>query len=306
MKRRTVTGNRRQGKAGSQHLLDVRVRRSTAKRQRRHRVAKTVFAFTVWIGLAAGAGFGFHAVVNKFFLQNPEYNLRVVETDLDGLMTRDEAMQIAGIQTGKNIFRIDLGAAERQLQKIEQIDKVVIERDWPDRLSIRITKRVPVAWLARSGNDEDSHALLLDAQGRTMKPYRIETEYWHLPVIYAPDIERIQKKDLLATADLQAALDLLAARARQSDSLLAIASIDISKGYALEIVDADKAHITFSPENPEAQLERLQKLLVSCRDTGRKLESVNLIPKKYTPVRFLFAASDETPAPEPTPAKKKR
>jgi cell division septal protein FtsQ len=306
MKRRTVTSNRRQVKANSHHLLDVRVRRSTAKRQRRHRVIHTIFAFTVWISLAVGAGYGFHAVVNKFFLQNPEYNLRVVDTDLDGLMTKEEAMQIAGIQTGKNIFRVDLGAAERELQKIEQIDKVIIQRDWPDRISIRITKRIPIAWLARAGTEDDSHSLLLDAQGNTMKPYRVEPEYWHLPVIFAPNLELIQKRDMLAVADLQAALDLLAARAKQSDSLLSIVSVDISKGYALEVVDADKARISFPPRDPAKQLERLQKLLVSCRDTGRKLEAVNLIPPKYTPVRFLLASANEAPTPETPPTKKKR
>jgi cell division protein FtsQ len=305
MKRRTVTSNRRPVRAGSQHLLDVRVRRSTAKRQRRHRVLRTIFACTVWISLAAGAVYGFHAVVNKFFLQNPEYHLRVVETDLDGLMSRDEAMQIAGIKTGKNIFLIDLAAAERELRKIEQIDKATIQRDWPDKITIKITKRIPVAWLARTGTGESNRSLLLDAQGNTMKPYRVEPEYWHLPVIYAPNLELIEKRDLLAVADLQAALDLLAARAKQANSLLSIASIDISKGYALEVIDADKVHITFPPKNPDVQLERLQKLLVSCRDTNRKLETVNLIPPKYTPVRFLLASNTEAPAPEPTPKKKR-
>ncbi|MGH8047187.1 MAG: cell division protein FtsQ/DivIB [Chthoniobacterales bacterium] len=304
MKRRTVTSNRRQVKAGSQHLLDVRVRRSTAKRQRRHRVVRTVFTFIVWISLAVGTGFGFHEIVNKFFLKNPEYNLRVVDTDLDGLMTPAEAMKIAGIQTGKNIFRIDLGAAEHALRQIDQINKVTIERDWPDRVSIKITKRIPIAWLARAGTEEDSHSLLLDAQGATIKPYRVEPEYWHLPVIFAPNPELIQKHDLLATADLQAALDLLAARSKKSDSVLSIVSMDISKGYAIEVVDADKAHITFAPEQPAAQLDRLQKLLLNCRETNRKLESVNLIPKKYTPVRFLLALNAAEPVAEPTPKPK--
>jgi cell division protein FtsQ len=306
MKRRTVTSTTRRAPKGSQHLLDVRVRRSTAKRQRRSRVLRTIFAFTVWIGLAVGAGYGFHAIVNKFFLRNPEYNLRVVDAELDGLMTKEEAMRITGIELGKNIFRIDLAAAERELEKIEQVDKVSLQRDWPNRIAIRVTKRVPVAWLARAGAQDDGHSLLLDAQGGVMKPYRVEPEYWHLPVVFAPDPELIRKGDRLAVSDLEAALELLDARAKQPDSLLKIASIDISKGYALEVVDADKARISFRPEDPASQLGRLQKLLVSCRDTGRKLESVNLIPRKYTPVRFVMASAAETPAPKPTPAKKKR
>jgi hypothetical protein len=287
--------NRRPSKDASSrdHLLDVRVRRSTAKRQRRHRTLRLVFGVTLWVSLAAGAVFGFHEIVDKFFLRNPEYNLRVVDAELDGLMSREEAMQIADIQPGKNIFLIDLGEAERALQKIDQINTVTLQRDWPDKITIRITKRIPIAWLAHAGAGDLSsdRSLLLDAKGHTMRPYRVEPEYWRLPVIYAPDPGLIQTGDILAVADLQAALDLLAERAKEPDSLLDIGSIDITKGYALEVIDQDKAHYTFAPQDPATQLKRVQKLLVNCRDTGRQIESVNLIPKKYTPVRFLLASA---------------
>ena len=289
--RKTVNNNRRP--ARGEHLLDVRVRRSTARRQRRHRTLRLVLGIGVWLGLAGGAVFGFHAVVNKFFLQNPEYNLRVVEADLDGLMTREEAMQIAGFAPGKNIFRIDLAAAEHAFQQIDQIDRITLQRDWPDKITIKLTKRIPIAWLSRAGAGDlaTDHTLLLDAQGRTMKPYRIEEEYWRLPVIYAPNPDLIQQGDLLAVADLKAALDLLAERQRRDDSLLDIQSMDITKGYAIEVVDADKAHFIFAPQEFPQQLDRLQKLLVNCRENGRQIESVNLIPKKYTPVRFLLASA---------------
>jgi len=292
---RRVAGSRKvnsRRQTRGEHLLDVRVRRSTAQRQRRHRNVRLVFGVILWVGIAAGAVFGFHAIVNKFFLQNPEYNLRVVDADLDDLMSHDEAMHLAGLTLGKNIFRIDLGAAESAFRKIDQIDTVSIQRDWPDRIVIKITKRIPIAWLARAGAGDISPAadLLLDTAGRTMKPYRVEPDYWRLPIIYATDPSLIQKGDILATADLQAALDLLAERARQTDSLLQINSIDITKGYAMDVVDANHAHFTFTPQDPAPQLKRLQKLLVSCRDTGRKIESVNLIPKKYTPVRFLLVS----------------
>ncbi len=287
--------NRRPGKSGSgrEHLLDVRVRRSTAKRQRKNRALRVVFGATLWVGLAAGAVFGFHAIVDKFFLRNPEYNLRLVDAQLDDLMSRDEAMNLTGITLGKNIFQIDLGAAEHALQQIDQIENVAIQRDWPDKITIKLTKRVPIAWLARSdsGNLATDHTLLLDAKGHTMKPYRIEPDYWRLPVIYAPDTALIQQGDILAVADLQAALDLLAARTERADSLLEISSIDITKGYALDVIATDKAHFTFAPQDPAGQLDRLQKLLVNCRDNNRQIESVNLIPKKYTPVRFQLVAA---------------
>ncbi len=302
------TANRRlSGGTGGEHLLDVRVRRSTAVRQRRFRVLSTALSVTLWISLAVGAGLGFHAVVNKFFLQNPEYDLRIVDVELDGLMSRDEATQIAGIEIGANIFRVDLAAAEQALRAIDQVATVTLERTWPDKITIRLTKRIPVAWIAPAGIDDPHYnrSLLLDAEGRTIKPYRVEPDYWRLPLIFVTDPYLTQQDDLLARADLKAALDLLAARAAQPDSLLDIISIDATKGFALEVMDADKARFIFPPENPAAQLERLQKLLVNSRDNGRQIESVNLIPKKYTPVRFVLAAAQE-PTPAPTRKKNSR
>jgi cell division septal protein FtsQ len=294
--RRTVAA-----RSSREQLLDVRVRRSTARRRRTHRALRVICGLVLWVGLAVGAWLGFQAIVNKFFLQNPTYNLRVVDAELDDLMSKDEALRLTGIQLGTNIFRLDLARAERALRQIDQIETVSLERDWPDSLAIRITKRVPIAWLARAGDGalSNGRALLLDAEGRTMLPYRIEPEYWRLPVVYVPDPKLVQQGDTLATADLHAALDLLAELRRRPDCRLDIRSIDVSKGFAIEVTDASKTLVTFAPQGFPEQIDRLQKLLEHCRETGRQIESVNLIPQRYTPVRFLLASAQEA-----VPAKK--
>lgn len=312
MKRRAeipLPRNRRAPARSSRaQLLDVRVRQSTARRQRKSRVFGVVFGILLWVSVAAGAVYGFREITNRFFLQNPEYNLRVVDAQLDDLMSKDDALRVSGLTPGTNIFRLDLGVAEQAFRKIDQVDTVTIQRDWPDTVRITVTKRIPVAWLAKAGdNFSADRALLLDAAGGAFKPYRVEPEYWRLPVIFAPDPTLVQSGDILAAADLKAALDLLAARAVRPSSLLSIRSIDISKAYALEVTDANKAKLIFSPENPGIQIDRVQKLLENCRETGRQLDTVNLIPKKYTPVRFMLVSLQddaEKPAADAKPNRK--
>lgn len=258
---------------------------------------------TVWVGLAATVWIGFHIITRKFFFDNPAYNLQQVEVSLDGLMTKEEALSLTRIELGTNIFRVNLGAAERALRQIEQVKTVTIERDWPDRITITLVKRHPVAWLARAGDGpfNADRAWLLDAQGDMMKPYRVDPDYWRLPVIYAPDPSLLRGGDTLARFDLEAALALLAEHADRPDSRLDLRSIDISKGYAFVATDARNARITFGPGNPADQLDRLELLLESCEATGRQLESVNLIPKKYTPVRFVMASANRADVEEPNP-----
>jgi cell division protein FtsQ len=311
MKRRVETppprNRRTPARSSRSQLLDVRVRQSTARRQRKSRVFGVVFGVTLWVGIAVGAVYGFREITNRFFLQNPEYNLRVVDAQLDDLMSKDEALRLSGLTLGTNIFRLDLGAAEQAFRKIDQIKTVTIERDWPDTIRIKLTKRVPVAWLAKAGdNFSADRALLLDTDGGTMKPYRVEPEYWRMPVIFATDPALIQQGDVLAVADLKSALDLLTARAARPNSLLSIRSIDITKGYALEVIDASKAKLTFSPQDPGTQLDRVQKLLENCRETGRQLDTVNLIPKKYTPVRFMLVSLQDDNTESPSESKPTR
>ncbi len=291
---------------GGQHHLDVRVRRSTARRQRTNRLTRFLVGAILWIGIGTTTWFGFLAVTEKFFLTNPEYALQHVVVESGGLMTEEEVMDLTGITLGTNIFQIDLGSAERALREIQQIETVRIARDWPASISILITKHEPVAWLARSSAEafRAEGNLLVTLEGRLMTPYKIEPDYWHLPVIYCADPDLVASGDTLAVADLQAALTLLAEHRRYPRSLLEIRSIDITKGYAFEITNDANAKILFAPGDPASQLERLEKLLQHCHETGRQLDTVNLIPKKFTPVKFLLAASQETVTEPETPAQR--
>ncbi len=291
--------SRPRAQRASNHLLDVKVRRSTATRARNRRITRFVVRLTLLVTIGAAAYFGFVAVTDKFFLSNPEYDLRTVDADTGGLMSTDEVLKISGIQLGTNIFKIDIGAAERALRAIDQLDSVRIERHWPDNLSIIATKRHPVAWLARKNSDAFSadNALLVDHAGLTIRPYRIESDYWQLPIIYCSDPDLIKSREPLAVSDLEAALDIISVNGQTPNSLLQIRSLDITRGYAVEVTNEANAHILFAPKNPIEQIDRLQKLLAHCAETGRQLESVNLIPTKYTPVQFVLAANATPPSP---------
>ncbi len=77
--------------------------------------------------------------------------------------------------------------------------------------------------------------------------------------------------------------------------MLHIRTIDISRGYCIEVVNDANARILFATSDFEEQLARLQQLLAHCNDSGRALESVNLMVKRNTPVTFVASA---TPPPE--------
>jgi hypothetical protein len=52
-------------------------------------------------------------------------------------------------------------------------------------------------------------------------------------------------------------------------------------------------------------LDRLRKLLAHCHDTGRRIDTANLIVTRNTPVTFVLTPETRGPRITPAPAAKK-
>jgi len=274
-------------------LLNVKVRAVTARRQRRQKVGSffwvsallAVICLTAWLGIATA--------LDKFFFSNPDYTLRHVTLELDGVMSREEALVETGIREGENIFRVDLANAERVLRAVPQVGDVCIERRLPDHISITVTARHPVAWVAPPEKDADpfdpEKSLLVDETGFLMKPRIIQPDFYRFPVIYGVQSDNIRDGEPLHNEDLHRALALLDEVSRHPECLLNIRTMNISKGYCVDVLSDRNARITFSAEDYSEQLARLRQLLEHCRDSGRELDSVNLMVRRNTPVTFVMA-----------------
>ena len=267
----------------SRILLNVKMRAVTARQRRK----KMAWGFaTIAIAVTLGCGtlwFSIGLLLDHFFYSNPTYTLREIVLDLDGTMDSESALEKAGISEGTNIFTVDIAGAAARLGSIPSVADVEISRHLPDRLEIRVVARDPVARIGPATGT--LHPLLVDDAGFTMRPATWATEYDQLPHITGapvPEAEGVLVKD----QDFQTALALLREARRQGD--FQIATLDLSKDYCLDTVTLDGAKIRFSPEDFPEQLHRLGKLLAHCRDTGRQLESVNLMVRKNTPVKFVM------------------
>ncbi|MEO8206715.1 MAG: hypothetical protein ABI615_11080, partial [Chthoniobacterales bacterium] len=110
------SANRRlaQNPAGrkNQHLLDVKVRSRTARRQRNRKINSLVFVILLLTGIGVAGYYGASHLLNRFFFQNPAYVLQRLDVELDGTMSREEFLKKTGIEEGINIFSINLANAE--------------------------------------------------------------------------------------------------------------------------------------------------------------------------------------------------
>jgi cell division protein FtsQ len=61
-----------------------------------------------------------------------------------------QAARASGIHRGDRLFDLDPAAAVRRLERLPWVRTARVERHWPDRVTIRVTERTPVATVARS------------------------------------------------------------------------------------------------------------------------------------------------------------
>jgi hypothetical protein len=269
--------------------------RNATARRKRHRLLARSALFVLSLALICGVTWlGISKGLDKFFFNNSAYNLSEIDLHLDGVMTSSDLLAETGIESGGNIFRIDLAAADQKLRAIPMVADVCIERIMPNRIKITLAARSPVAWVSSSIDASAPYdpmaMLLVDDSGFLMKPRLLQPSYHQLPIIYGVKVDQIREGSLLDNEDLHQALALLREAREQKDALLVIRSLNLAKGYCIDALTDTQATVKFSSGDFSTQLRKLQRLLTHCRETGRELASVNLMVRKNTPVTFVMAA----------------
>ena len=280
-----------------QHLLDVKVRSHKATRYRNKRIlvviSKIVLCLLLVVGLITGVRYG----AKRLFFENPDYRLSKIEVRTDGTLQREQVIEVAALQEGQNIFRVNLARVRDQLLQLAQVDDVQVVRNLPGEINIQITERKPVAWITSDKEMIDPFAseaaFLVDARGVLMKEKKLLPEYLGLPVITGCTHEPLEAGKIIESFEAKAALDLLRLSTRSfMQTRFQIREIDVSRGYCLVVTDKNHTQVTFGFDNLETQLQRLEQFLVWSDDSRREIETLNLLVQRNIPVTFTKTAAE--------------
>lgn len=289
-----------------QHLLDVKVRSHKATQHRNHRVlvitSKVLLSLLVLAGLTVGIYYG----SRRLFFDNPDYRLSRIEVQTDGTLQREQVLKAAEMREGENIFKVNLARVKERLQQLPQVDEVQVIRNMPAEIDIQIVERKPVAWISTEKEIGDPFgsdaAFLVDARGMLMKEKKLLPEYLGLPVIVGCANESLEAGLSIGSFEAKSALELLRLSTRSfMQTRFQIREIDVSKGYCLLVTDKNHTTVTFGFDNLDAQLQRLEQLLVHSDDSKRELATVNLLVQRNIPVTFTKTPTEvinETIDPE--------
>lgn len=285
----------------TQGLLEVKVRSEIAHRQRNRAIAMVLCKLMLAIFMVGGAVYGGRAVVDRMFLQNPEYNLAAVEiADDGGALARELVLSTANLTLGQNIFTVSLAKAREALAKLPQVERVDLQRSLPNKIVIDITERRPVAWLAEAKATDPSaseKSFLVDSKGVLFRPKIQLPEYLRLPAIYGVPVENYLPGETVDTPEVCAALELVQ---KNSDAnRFRLQSLDLSLGYCMIATDAKRAKLTFGIDDIGRQLERLGAVLDYAAAQGKEIRKVNLMVERNIPA--ILADPSAPPAASETP-----
>jgi cell division septal protein FtsQ len=284
-------GRRPARKRRRDHLLEVTATAETERRRRNQKIFLYAGEAVVLLGIVAFSWIGIRALLDSQIFRNPQYQVRVIEVDTDGVMTREQALEKTGIHEGLNIFSLNLDSSQRVLAMIPEIKSAKVERILPDSVSIRIEARHPVAWIAPRDTGEDPSAMetacLVDTEGVMMKPENFQPSHARLPVVYGVPTEQWRPGDSIDLPELRSAIELFARASECTNPDVTLRAADISKGWCILAWGDPQTRFTFGPENIPAQLHRLQKILDHVGRTSQKIATANLMPERNTPVTFV-------------------
>jgi len=121
--------------------------------------------------------------VRRFLARDPHFRIPgATSIQSSGLseVNRTEILPVFGEDIGRNVFFVPLSERRRQLEAIPWVQKATVMRFLPNRLSVSIVERTPVAFVREGDRVE-----LADADGviLSMPPAMMAQHHYSFPVI---------------------------------------------------------------------------------------------------------------------------
>jgi cell division protein FtsQ len=250
-----------------------RVETGRAGRRKSAAGLKTVLLnVLVFIILAGGSWLGWQA----YRLLTHAEVFQISGVDVKGVRHLSEAdlEGIAGMFKGQNIFRVDLDAAARRAQVNPWVKEIRIYRRLPNRISMTVVERVPVAIL-----DAGAGRYLIDSEmvviGRIAMS---EASPWPLPVVAVKDCKAIPGEPVNAKG-MAEALTLLAEISARGGWSLSKVMVKANSPETLSVIYA--AHeFKIGSGNYAEKLRRLAEVMADVKQRGLDIAYVDLRPDR--------------------------
>jgi len=249
---------------------------------------KLTFILLSLSAVAAGAYEGYGYVVSS-----PYFNISEITLEGNVSLKRDEVLSLCNIKTGQSIFSLRLDDIYKRLNKHPWIKDAVVKKEMPDRLSIKISERLPAAVLKSRG------IYLMDNEGVILTESKGDAEI-KLPVIVEPEPftykegGRVNSEDVLNSIDTAEKLKKAGSVFSSLPHNYEIFSIEPISMNRVKLYPGDgKGYIIIDSETMDENFENLRKVInrlnegnAPIRDDGRELDYIDLSYRDKVIVKY--------------------
>lgn len=127
-------------------MVERRARQGAERTRRRFARRQWARRWLTWryvlgaLGVLTVLGLGIYAVYFSSWLR-----AEGVEVEGTSLLTADEVLAAAAVETGGPLATVDLGAIESRVANVDAVASVDVSRQWPHDIVIEVVERTPVA-----------------------------------------------------------------------------------------------------------------------------------------------------------------
>ena len=264
---------------------------TTLKRHSQKQVMQTagwcVLVLAMIAAVGAGLHYGIALVLERVLYTNPRYDLAKIEIEPRGHFSPRLIRMAAGLQPGENLWTLDLRQIAHDVERLPSVSSAKVERHFPDKITIRITERVPVVRIDGLNVDTNTkETFYLDRDGVVLKPRDDEAA----PLL--PEIIGLTDADLepgaqLEQPSLKSAMDILDEIDHSPlHTSLTVRTINLSNPLFITLITRQDMTITFRFDYIDQQLQRLWQIVNYPDFQQRQIATVDLTPDSYVPVTF--------------------
>lgn len=274
-----------------QYVLDVRILSRKEVRIRRAERTKVALKIGAVLLLGIGTIAGAKSVVSQALSHGSEVMLRRIEVRTNGRLSREELIAVSGLREGQNILRVDLADVKSRLLGLPQVQDAAVDRELPDRVTIAVRERIPLAWIECRQQgvlpQSSRNGYLLDVDGELFACQSLTPDLLVLPLIRIEGAVRVEEGVRLDSDGVDAAIDLLkGVAAYLPRGGWDIVRIRIEHDLVLRVGFRNGVAASFWCHELSRQLSDMQEIVAYAEAEGRPLEWLDLRMKNNIPVRF--------------------
>jgi len=258
----------------------------------------------------AAVGWGIWQGIDKAFYQNPDFTLRAIDLNPNPVIDEAGLAKITGLDLTSNLFEIDTKELAAKLAALPAITEADVDRHLPDTLVVRVSTRMPQAWIACPAAGIPVHrgvsAMLVDRTGVAYPCPELQLDSAaKLPVIVLSKMpeHEIKVGEKISHPELRPCIALLDSFQRtDAEAARWIDSIQQANAWSLLLKTREGTMATFGLRDHSRQIGRLRAALNHAEGKNYTIDTINLIPKENVPItlRDEVAPPRAIPVSEPS------